>query len=471
MASERSRFISGPREDIPKQAVPTIGIPVRWFGLRGSLLSRYTAYDGLAADVLTEAVRRRDIRRQNCLCSRRDRTGSRGVPVPKRVKEGAGAIQRKGMSSQEKQPPVFDLASLHGPELDEFARHFEAEGYCLLSGLQTNVTDLYPPVLMRDTGLSGAELENLLDPDARELVLPLELRQKLSRVSTPHDLAEDLVSNLRPMLARLLGPMVHLSRDFHAQFKCGATGRVGYGGYASQASFMEVHGAYQLHQDFTGASIPTSPAAIILWTGLNDCPDWPVRIYPRSHRLGLLCREFVSVDHAGLSQFCEPLEIQARRGTGVVFSSLLLHGTGSAGPRRRVSCDIRFFPSCPYLQSPIHRLVDSPAAFIDERLASETGEILCAPLLENLAVAGCMGNNVEAAPHSILNWANYLNEVCNGDPARGPFHLARFANSEAGLDSPETYISQFHGRQMHAATLERIREWVGASKVVAAGTN
>ncbi len=367
-------------------------------------------------------------------------------------------------------PPVFDLRSLRGSALDEFGRHFESEGYCLLSGLQDAVTDLYRPVLMRNTGLSRAELETLLEPDAKDLVLPVELRQKLSRVVTPDDLADSLVANLRPMLARLLGPMVHLSRDFHTQFKCGATGRVGYGGYDSKQGFMEVHGAYQLHQDFTGASIPTSPAAVILWTGLNECPDWPVRIYPRSHRLGLLCRKFVSVDHAGLSQFGEPMEIQARPGTGVIFNSLLLHGTGTAGPGRRVSCDIRFFPSCPYLQSPIRSLVESPGAFIEERMASETGETLRAPLLENLAVAGQLGDNVAAAPYSILNWANYLNDVCNGDPDRASLHISRFTNSEAGLDSAETYIEQFHGRPMQPATVARIRNLIGSPKAVAVGT-
>jgi phytanoyl-CoA dioxygenase PhyH len=273
------------------------------------------------------------------------------------------------------------------------------------------------------------------------------------------------------VLARLLGPIVHISRDFHAQFKCGATGRVGYGGYDSQQSFMEVHGAYQLHQDFTGASLPTSPSALILWTGLNDCEDWPVRIYPRSHRLGLLCRRFVSVDHASLTRLGEPLEIQARPGSGIIFNSLLLHGTGSAGPGRRVSCDIRFFPSCPYLQSLPRSLVESPAAFIEERLARETGETLRAPLLENQAIAACMGDNVKAAPHSILNWANYLNDVCNGDPDRAADHLARFANAEIGLDSPGTYIEQFHGRPMQPATLERIREFIDPRKSVAVGTS
>jgi hypothetical protein len=61
--------------------------------------------------------------------------------------------------------------------------------------------------------------------------------------------------------------------------------------------------------------------------------------------------------------------------------------------------------------------------------------------------------------------------VCNGDPDRAASHLARFANSEIGLDSPDTYIEQFHRRPMQPPTLERLRELIGARKGVGVGTN
>ena len=369
------------------------------------------------------------------------------------------------MPTNRSEPPIFDLASLDGTTLDSLARHYEEEGYCLLTGLKDFVTNLYLPAVMRSTGLSRTELETLLDPGTADLVLPPDLRQKLSRVSTDTDLADQLCWNLRTVLARLLGPVVHISRDFHVQFKCGATGRVGYGGYDSQQKFMEVHGAYQLHQDFTGASLPTSPSALILWTGLNDCASWPIRIYPGSHKLGLLCRQFVPIDHPSLSKLGDPLEIPARPGDGVMFNSLLLHGTGSAGAGRRVSCDIRFFPSCPYLKSTARTLVDSPAEFLEKRLAEETGPTLRAPLLENQAITGRMGENVEAEPHSILNWANYLNDVCNGEFSDSLLHLSRFANAELGLDRPEAYIEQFHQHPMEPNTLDRIRDLIGAQAV------
>ncbi|HEY7337831.1 MAG TPA: phytanoyl-CoA dioxygenase family protein [Bryobacteraceae bacterium] len=372
--------------------------------------------------------------------------------------------------SNNRPPTVFDLRALNdAAALDEFGRFYEDEGYCVLGGLQESVTSLYLPVLMQATGLGRGEMEAMLDPRAPEPMLPQELRKKVSRVSTSASLADDLTGALRPVLARLLGPILHPSRDFHAQFKCGVTGRVAYGGYDSQASYLEVHGAYQLHQDFTGASIPTSPAALILWVGLNECPDWPVRFYPRSHKLGLLCRKFVPVDHQGLPEIGEPMEFHARPGTGMIFNSLLLHGTGDGGALRRVSCDIRFFPSCPYLQSPPRPLVDAPMEFIERRLDSETGPTLRAPLLENLALVGAMGANVEAPPHSILNWANYLNDVLNGDPRRGPSHIERFANVEIGMEPAFTYIDQFHGKPMHGETLELIRESLGAAQPAEAG--
>jgi Phytanoyl-CoA dioxygenase (PhyH) len=360
------------------------------------------------------------------------------------------------------QAPVFDLTKLDSAMLDELARHYEDEGYSILGGLQELVTQRYLPVLARTAGLGQGELEAMLDPRSAERMLPEDLRKRFSRVSTPQPLAGDLVRSLSPVLARLLGPIVHVSRDFHAQFKCGVTGRVGYGGYDAQASFLEVHGAYQLHQDFTGASIPTSPAALILWVGLNDCPDWPIRFYPRSHKLGLVCRRFVPVDHERLPEIGQPMEFHARPGTGIVFNSLLLHGTGDGGGLRRVSCDIRFFPSCPWLGSEPRALVGSPMAFVEDRLDRETASTLRAPLLENLALTGQMGDNVEAPPHSILNWANYLNEVLNGDPMRGPVHIERFANAEIGMEPPAAYVEQFHGRPMQAVTLERIREALGA---------
>jgi hypothetical protein len=244
---------------------------------------------------------------------------------------------------------------------------------------------------------------------------------------------------------------------------------VGHGGYDSQSSFMEVHGAYQLHQDFTGASLPTSPSAMTLWAGLNQCSEWPIRLFPRSHRLGLLCQQFVPLDHERLAQVGSPIEIHAEPGTAVIFNALVLHGTGEGDRLRRVSADIRFFPSCGYLPTRTRALTELPRAFILESLAQDPGPTRRAPLLENLVLAGNRKEIGDAPPLSILNWANYLDEVCNGEADRAVSHLARFTNTDIGLDAPEVYIGKFHGRAMHQHTVQRIRDLMSAEQAVTAG--
>ena len=77
-----------------------------------------------------------------------------------------------------------------------------------------------------------------------------------------------------------------------------------------------------------------------------------------------------------------------------------------------------------------------------------------------------MADIVEALPYSILNWANYLNEVLNGDAGQASAHIERFANAEIGMEPPASYVEQFHGRPMQAVTLERIRESLGVELAV-----
>jgi len=355
---------------------------------------------------------------------------------------------------------TFDLAKLDSKWLEELGCHYENEGYCILTGLTELVTNRFYAVVAETLGIDSSQLAELLDPLSPQRTLPAEVRQKMARVSTTPDLARGLLAALRPVLQHLLGPLVHISANFHAQFKCGVTGRVGYGGYNAQQQYMEVHGAYQLHQDFTGASFPTSPSHMILWVGLNACPDWPVRLYPRSHRLGLLCDRFVPVDHPRLAQLDKPIEFQARPGTGILFNALLLHGTGDGGERRRVSCDLRFFPACGFLQSHVHSLTESPWNWIQDSLQTNPGAVRRAPLLENLALSGDRIHVDHLPCGSILNWANYLGEFCNGSPDRAIPHLRHFANTEIGLEAANVYVTKFHGHPMNKETLQRIRDLV-----------
>jgi hypothetical protein len=188
---------------------------------------------------------------------------------------------------------VFDLAELDVRMLEEVCRVYEEQGYCVLSGLKERVTSRFYPLVREALGVNGPEWAEALDPRRPGRIFPPEIRRKLARVETPGTLAHDLLGALRPVLSGLIGPLVHVSSTSHAQFKGVPAAPVDHGGYESKLEYMEVHGAYWLHQDFTGASIPTSPSGLTLWIGLNECPDWTLRLYPGSHRLGLLCNRWL----------------------------------------------------------------------------------------------------------------------------------------------------------------------------------
>jgi hypothetical protein len=348
---------------------------------------------------------------------------------------------------------IFELAELQAEGIEELARQYEEQGACVVRGLDEAVTRHFPPVLMDTMGVSAGEFDSMLDPHGPERIFSPELRQKLARVPSTPALQQALIDNLRRVLLRLLGPLVHVSSTFHAQFKGGKAKPVDHGGYDAKLDYMEVHGAYLLHQDFTGANLPTSPSALTLWVGLNACPDWKLRFYPGTHRLGLLCHKWLQLDDACLVRFGDPVEVEARPGTAVIFNSLLLHGTGEAGPLRRVSCDIRFFPLCRYLPTRPYLLHKSPLEYIGNALESTPGPTLRAPLLEHLALLDRPADVGDVPAHSILNWARYLAQMRAGEAELARRSLERFVNVEAGVDGPEVYLSKFCQPQMHEDTL------------------
>jgi hypothetical protein len=353
---------------------------------------------------------------------------------------------------------LFDLTQLGVTGAEDVCRHYEEHGYCVLGGLQQHVTNLFYPVLQETLGVSRPDFEEILDPRGRAQIFPPDVRRKLARVGTAPKLAQDLLGALQPVLSHLIGPLAHVSSTFHAQFKGVPAAPVDHGGYKSTHEYMEVHGAYLLHQDFTGASFPTSPSCMTLWVGLNDCPDWPLRLYPGSHRLGLLCNRWLPLDHAGLAALAEPVDIQAQPGTAVIFNALTLHGTGAPGRLSRWSCDIRFFPCCGFLPTYPHELTENPWGFIQEALDRNPGPARRAPLMEDLVLSGAGIETLDAPRFSVLNWVNYLAELLRGEPDRAVPHLTRFTNTQAGVDGPEVYISKFHERAMHPETLRRIQE-------------
>ena len=171
----------------------------------------------------------------------------------------------------------FKLQELDRTQLAIMAQHYEEEGYFLLSGLEEVITRRFKSVLADKLEVDDHHMDTILDP-ANPLILSPELQQKLARISTPPQLARSLLETLEPILKRLIGPLVHVSSTFHGQWKGNNTNETYQGGYSGNSK--EVSALYFLHQDFTGANIPTSPSALTLWAGVNSCPDWTLRIYP-----------------------------------------------------------------------------------------------------------------------------------------------------------------------------------------------
>jgi hypothetical protein len=232
---------------------------------------------------------------------------------------------------------------------------------------------------------------------------------------------------------------------------------VDHGGYLAETDYMEVHGRYLLHQDFAGARLPTSPSAVTLWVGLNASPDWALRLYPGTHRLGLLCHTWLDLDDARLGAFGSPVELTAQPGRAVLFNALLLHGTGAPGPGRRVSCDLRFFPLCGFLPSSVHGLVPDPLAEVTRRLSHRVDASLDAPLLEQAAFLGRGGPVEDSPPYSVLNWINYLRVLVGGNPDAARPHLERFVNESRGVDPASVFVGKFHGHPLVEETLRSAR--------------
>jgi hypothetical protein len=245
---------------------------------------------------------------------------------------------------------------------------------------------------------------------------------------------------------------VHVSSTFHGQFKGGEVAPVDHGGYAKD--YLEVQGQYLLHQDFSGAAIPTSPCGVTLWVGLNTTPDWNLRLYPGSHRYGLLCNEWLRLEDPRLSPFGKPIDISAKAGNAVLFNSLLLHSSSNPGPRRRISCDIRFFPLCGFLPSLPHCLAAQPGARLAEGLERETGPTLRSPFLETVAFLGGDLPAEAVPPHSMANWGHYVSHLMQGNPQEALPWLERFVNEELGFDPAEVFTAKFHNRPIQ---LEPIR--------------
>jgi hypothetical protein len=344
----------------------------------------------------------------------------------------------------------YDIHRLTERSVADAASEFATNGFIEITG----VNALEATFLATVAGVAAFDEQAIaaaLNPTGGPVVFPLGLRQRLAKIETSSEFARQLIDVLAPLLRRLIGPIAHVSSTFHAQFKGGAAPAVDHGGYAP--GHLELHGSYLLHQDFTGANRPTSPSAVTLWLPLNTCPDWNLRIYPGSHRRGLVCNQWLALDDERLLALGAPVDLAAQSGRAILFNALALHGTSNPGPQRRVSCDIRFFPLCGFLPSTPHLLNATPWEMIDEALQTTTDETLRAPLLEDKVFAG-QDVAIDTVPRgSVLNWVNYIACLARRRSDEALVHLERFTNTEVGVDPSAVYVSKFHGHELRQFTV------------------
>jgi hypothetical protein len=351
----------------------------------------------------------------------------------------------------------FKLSELlaSGGALEEAAECYSENGFFVLHGLEDSLTPLFREMLAAQIGAGPAEMDEFLDPDGPPTTLPLEIRRRLAQVPSEPDFSRALLQVFGPLLSRLIGPLAHVSHTFHTQYKSPGIAAVDHGG--NQNEYLEMQGQYLLHQDFTGASLPTSPSGVTLWVAQNTTPDWRLRIYPGSHKQGLICNQWLPTDDPRAAALGAPYEMESRVGSALVFNALCLHGGCEPGPSRRVSCDIRFFPLCAFLSSEVHTLDPNVIEDLRARAAAEESPTLRAPLLESLAYLGqaVLADDVE--PLSVLNWTNYLHHYLRDCADEALDCMLRFTNEGLQIDDAGAYTAKYHGHPLHSGPLRQVR--------------
>lgn len=354
---------------------------------------------------------------------------------------------------------AFELSLLEmTPEhLQQAAAAYAEHGFLVLKDIEARLIPRFEAVLRETLEGLGLDLADLLDGTLALTAFTQAQRKKLSQIDTSPDLKAWLVTTLEPLLLRLIGPVVHVSRDFHAQFKGGdmPAPEVNHGGYPTGTTYLEPFGQYLLHQDFTGASLPTSPGFLTVWVPLTTGPNWGLRLYPGSHRRGILCNDWIELDDERLEMLGEPIDFQPERGRALVFHGLLMHSTTQPGPARRVSCDVRFFPLCGFLPSTPWLLGPDPAADLEPVAGDD--ETLAASRLEAQVYLGRKPRLDEVPEHSVLNWARYVERIVAGDRDGALEHLERFTNPALTGEGADVYRRKYHHQPLCEETLEVAR--------------
>lgn len=323
--------------------------------------------------------------------------------------------------------------------------HYHCHGFVLLTEVDQRIANAYRQMLAEVIGVSRGELEAAGAKGGLELTP--DARARLARPQTTGDLQELMLSVLGNFLAMMLGPFVHISQTFHPQVK-GRPRKHILSGYSGDG--LEVEAPYGFHQDFTAGRITTSPSAVVCWIPLNDCDENCLRLYPGSHSLGFLTNRWLPYDVTGIDRIGPYVDIEARAGETLFFNFLLLHGTSRPGPTLRMSCDVRFFPFCGLLDSPVKVLRTEPVRWIGERLSTVSDDTLVAPLRETLAYLGQDLPWPALRPHSPLHWARFVEGCLRNDAGQKADAISHLANADVGFDPVADYLGRFTGLTLEA---------------------
>jgi hypothetical protein len=357
----------------------------------------------------------------------------------------------------------LSLESYDAGRLEAAARYYEKNGFLVLTDVEPIFGARFEQVLAGVLGEVGLDVHDVVEGRVPLTAFSDEARKRVSQIGTGPELAEWMLGVLESLLVRLLGPVVQVSKNFHAQFKGDdlVAPAVDHGGYPSGTQYLEPFGQYLLHQDFTGAKMPTSPSFVTLWVPLTTGPNWGLRLYPGSHRLGLLCNGWIPLEDARLEMLGEAVDFAPQRGKALVFNAMLLHSSVRPGPSRRVSCDVRFFPLCGFLPTVPWILGDDPER--DVQVLPGDNEILQMPRFETQIFLG-RDSHLEVLPeHSILNWARYVEEIHRGNPDGALQHLERFTNPALTGETWDVYRDKYHGQPISRTTLEAAARAVTAA--------
>ena len=356
--------------------------------------------------------------------------------------------------------------SLNESNLDEIVAAFRRDGFVILKDVDTRPAEILTGMLSDLVGLTEEEIVEAGEPDARLEITP-EMRRKLARTDVSDELRDAAHAALAEVLTRLLGPVVHTSRDFHYQLKPRSTSQIVLKGYGGEG--QEVQALYGTHNEFTAARVITSPSAIVCWIPLNTYDAPALHLYPGSHRLGLLANRWLSRQVDDVDRIGPAIEYRPRRGEVVIFHFLTMHGSGaatddplpeSAGDPVRISCDLRFFPFCGVLDSPARALAEDPLGWIRERMSELSDDLLLAPLLEDLAYWDQPIDWPDLPDGSTAHWARFIQGLVKGDEEQRRDAIERLVNEEVGFDPVSAYHERFAAATFADRPYETIRDVV-----------